>query len=106
MLVPSERERTQRFQSQANRSRAVWPCCDYTSSDDEEHNTDNNLQLLFADVDSTPTLLAGLSEVDVLHTALGCRFALDMFTMTLHSNTALHLILSHHLMMLCSKPLL
>ena len=57
----------------------MWPCCDYTSSDDDEHNTDNNFLLLFADVD-IPALLAGLSEVDVLRIALGCRFALDIFT--------------------------
>ena len=45
-------------------------------------NTDNNFLLLFADVDITPTLLEGLSEVDVLHIALGCRFAPDMFTIS------------------------
>ena len=28
------------------------------------------------------TLLEGLTEVDVLHIALGCRFALDIFTMS------------------------
>ena len=82
MLVPSKRERTQRFHSQANRSRAMWPCCDDTSSDDDKHNTDNNLLLLFADVDIAPALLAGLYEVDVLYVALGCRFALDIFTIT------------------------
>ena len=32
MQVPSKRERTQRFQPQAYRSRAMWPCCDFTSS--------------------------------------------------------------------------
>ena len=82
MQVPPLRERTQRFQSQAYRSRAMWPCCDITSSDDDEHNTDNNFLLLFADVDITLTLLEGLSEVDVLHIALGCRFALDIFTIS------------------------
>ena len=50
-------------------------CCDITSSDDGEHKTDNNFLLLFADFGITPTLLEGLSEVDVLHIALGCRFA-------------------------------
>ena len=70
------------FQSQAYRSRAMWPCCDFTSSDDDEHKTDNNFLLLFADVDITPTLLEGLSEVDVLHIALGCRFALEIFTIS------------------------
>ena len=79
MQVPPYRERTQRFQSQTNCSRAMWPCCDFTSSDDDEHHTDNNFLLLFADVDITPTLLEGLSEMDVLHVALGCRFALDIF---------------------------
>ena len=38
---------------------------------------------LFADVDITPSLLEGLTEVDVLHIALGCRFALDIFTISL-----------------------
>ena len=79
-LVPSKRESTQRFQTQANRSRAMWPCCDDTSSDDDEHNTENSLLLLFADADIAPALLAGLSDVDVLYIALGCRFALDIFT--------------------------
>ena len=60
----------------------MWPCCDFTSSDDDEHNTDNNFLFLFADVDITPTLLEGLSEVDVLHIAIGCRFALDIFTIS------------------------
>ena len=58
----------------------MWPCCDLTSSDDDEHNTGNNFLLLFADVGITPTLLQGLTEVDVLHIALGCRFALDIFS--------------------------
>ena len=82
MLVPSKREHTQRFQSEAHRSRAMWPCCDDTSSDDDEHNTENNFLLLFADVDITPALLAGVSVVEVLHIALGCRFALDIFTIS------------------------
>ena len=51
-----------------------------TSSDDDEHNTDNTLLLLYADVDIAPALLAGLSEVDELMIALGCRFALNIFT--------------------------
>ena len=53
-----------------------------TLSDDDEHNTDNNFLLLFADVDVAPALLAGLSELDVLYIALGCRFALDIFTIS------------------------
>ena len=55
-------------------------------SHDDEHNTDNNFLLLFADVDITPTLLEGLSEVDVFHIALGCRFALDIFTISQQSS--------------------
>ena len=58
----------------------LW--CDFTSSDDDEHNTDNNYLLLFADSAITPALLEGRSDVDVLHTALGCRFALDIFTIS------------------------
>ena len=69
----------------------MWPCCDITSSDDDEHNTDSNFLLLFADLAITPTLLKGLSEVDVLHIALGCRFALDIFTiLQQHSPTPDH----------------
>ena len=60
----------------------MWPCCDITSSDDDEHNTVSNFLLLFADVGIMPTLLDGLTEVDVLHKALGCRFALDIFTIS------------------------
>ena len=67
-------------QSQVNRSRAMWPCCDDTSSDDDEHHTDNTLLLVFADTYIAPALLAGLSDVDQLHKALGCRVALDIFT--------------------------
>ena len=33
----------------------MWPCCDITSSDDDEHNTGSNFLLLFADVGITPT---------------------------------------------------
>ena len=74
----------------------MWPCCDITSSDDDEHNTDSNFLLLFADVDITPTLLEGLTEVDVLHIALGCRFALDIFTISQqHSPTPDHEPLPH-----------
>ena len=60
----------------------MWPCCDITSSDGDEHNTDSNFLLLYADVGITPTLLEGLTEVDVLHIARGCRFALDIFTIS------------------------
>ena len=48
----------------------MWPCCDFTSSDDDEHNTDSNFLLLFADIGIMPTLLDGLTDVDVLHIAL------------------------------------
>ena len=58
----------------------MWPCCDDTSSDDDEHNTGNTLPLFFADAYVAPALLASLSEVDELNMALGCRFALDIFT--------------------------
>ena len=74
----------------------MWPCCDITSSDDDEHNTGSNFLLLFADVGITPTLLEGLTEVDVLHIALGCRFALDIFTISQqHSPTPDHEPLPH-----------
>ena len=73
----------------------MWPCCDFTSSGDDEHNT-SSFFLLFADVDITPTLLEGLTEVDILHIALGCRFALDIFTISQqHSPTPDHEPLSH-----------
>ena len=78
----------------------MWPCCDFTSSDDDEHNTDNNFLLLFVDVYITPTLLEGLTEVDVRHIALGCRFALDI--LRFRSNFPLRLIMSHFLMILSS----
>ena len=58
----------------------MWACCDYTSSDDDEHNTSNALLLLFADADTAPVLLSGLSDVDELVVALGCKFASDVFT--------------------------
>ena len=79
---PIHRERTQPFQSRGRCSRAMWPCCDITSSDDDEHNIGSNFLLLFAGVGITPILLEGLTEVDVLHIALGCRFALDIFTIS------------------------
>ena len=38
-----------------------------------------------------PTLLEGLTDVDVLHIALGCRFALDIFAISQqHSPTPDH----------------
>ena len=91
--VPSNRERTQHFQSQAYRSRAMWPCCDFTSSDDDEHITDN---IFLTDVGITPTLLESLTKVDVLHKALSCRFALDFFTISQQpSPTPNHVPLPH-----------
>ena len=74
----------------------MWPCCDITSSDDDVHNTDSNFLLLFADVGIMPTLLEGLTEVDVLHIALSCRFALDIFTISQrHSHAPDHEPLPH-----------
>ena len=43
----------------------MWPCCDITSSDDDEHNTDSSFLLLFADVCVMPTLLEYMTEVEV-----------------------------------------
>ena len=58
--------------------------------------TQTTISFLFADVDITPTLLEGLNEVDVLHIALGCRFALDIFTISQrHSPTPDHEPLPH-----------
>ena len=45
-------------------------------------STDNNFLLLLADDAITPTLLDNLTEVDVPYIALGCRFALDIFTIS------------------------
>ena len=42
-----------------------------------------------------PNLLDGLTDVDVLHIALGCRFALDILTVSQHySSTLLGLVLT------------
>ena len=41
------------------------------------------------DVDIALPLLEGMIEVDVLHIALGCRFALDIFTISLQFSTTL-----------------
>ena len=69
----------------------MWPCCDFTSSDDDEHNTDSSFLLLFADIGIMPTLLDGLTDVDVLHIALACRFALDILTVSQHYSSTLEL---------------
>ena len=59
---------------------AMWPCCAYSSSDDDEHNADNEALLLFGHAIVAPVLLSCLSAVDELSFALTCRFALDIFT--------------------------
>ena len=105
--IPSRRERTQPFSVSGLLQPCHVACCDFTSSDDDEHNTDSNFLFLFADVDITPTLLEGLTEVDVLHIALGCRFALDILTIShLCANTLrsllLHLSLVLAFVYLCS----
>ena len=79
------------FLSLARGSGAMWPCCDFTSSDDDEHNTDSNFLLLFSDIGIMPTLLDGLTDVDVLHIALGCRFALDILIVSQHYSSTLGL---------------
>ena len=79
------------FLSQARCSGAMWPCCDFTSSDDDEHNTDSSFLLLSVDIGITPTLLDGLTDVDVLHIALGCRFVLDILTFSQHYSSTLEL---------------
>ena len=38
-----------------------------------------------------PNLLDGLTDVDVLHIALGCRFGLDILTVSQHYPSALEL---------------
>ena len=48
--------------------------------EDVDHNTSNALLLLCGDALIAPVLLAGLSDVDELKVALGCRFAPDVFT--------------------------
>ena len=84
----------------------MWPCSDITSSDDDEHNTDSNFLLLFANVGITPTLLEGLTDVDVLHIALGCRLALDIFTISQqYSSAPDHVPLPHDPRELQSRPL-
>ena len=79
----------------------MWPCCDFTSSDDDEHNADNNFLLLFAGVGITPTLFEGLTEIDVLHMAPWLQIRPGYF----HDFAAtfpLHLITSHFLAILSS----
>ena len=79
----------------------MWPCCDFTSSDDDEHNTDNNFLLLFTDVGITPSLLEGLNEFDVLHIALVADL---LWTYSrFRSDILLHLIMSRFLTTLSSS---
>ena len=80
----------------------MWACCGDTSSDDDEHNTSNAFLLLCAGALIAPVLLVCLADVDRLMFvcltdvdrlmfvcltdvdrlmfALGCRSALDVFT--------------------------
>ena len=62
-------------------------CGDDLFSDEEEHNIDNPLLLLVADALIAPVILSGLSDVDELMVALGCRFALDLFSIAQHDWT-------------------
>ena len=60
---------------------------DMSSDDDEEHNINNTLLLLVAAALIAPVLLSGLSHVDELMVALGCRFALDLLSRSQHDWT-------------------
>ena len=73
MQVLSLRERTQRVQSQAYRSRAMWPCCDITSSDDDEHNTDSNFVVQFCPNKSAAGVFCNKPLDPKLHHCYGCR---------------------------------
>ena len=54
------------------------------------------ISFLFADVGIMPTLFEGLTDDDVLHIALGCRFALDIFTISQqYSPAPVHVPLPH-----------
>ena len=55
-------------------------CCDDTTSEDDEHNTDIAALLLFGHVLVAPVLLSGLSAPDELLVALTCWFAPDILT--------------------------
>ena len=97
MLVPPHRERTQPFFSL--KTAAAVPCGPAATSLrlTMTRTTLTAISFFFADVGITPTLLEGLTEVDVLHIALGCRFALDIFTISQqHSPTPDHEPLPHH----------
>ena len=77
---------------QRHRSLRRVGCCGDTSSDDDVHNTSNSLLLLCADAIIAPVLLSGLSDVDELMVALGCRFALDVFAVAQQDAPLLNLI--------------
>ena len=79
------------FLSQARCSGAMWPSSDFTSYGDDEHNTDSSFFLLFVDIGIAPTLLYRLTDFDVLHIALGCRFSQDILTVSQHYSSTLEL---------------
>ena len=84
MQVPSRRERTQPFFFSLKPAAAV-PCGPAVTSPRPTMTSTTLIAIsssCLRDVDITPTLLEGLTEVDVLHIALGCRFALDTFTIS------------------------
>ena len=58
----------------------MWAFCTDSSSDDDEHNTDNDALLLFGHAIVKPVLLSRLSALDERSFTLTCRFALDIFT--------------------------
>ena len=89
MQVPSHRERTQPFSVSS-----LLQLCHVALL------TSTTLKAISSSCLRTltlrPTLLEGLTEVDVLHIALGCRFALDIFTISQrHSPTPDHEPLPH-----------
>ena len=55
--------------------------------DDDDHNTSNAFLLLCADALVGLVVLAGLTDLDELKVALGCRFALDVFTIIPQDHT-------------------
>ena len=74
------------IQGQAPARRSIWACCADTSSDDGEHNTDNEALLLFGLAVVAPHLLSHLLTLDELALALTCRFAFDMSPYTSTGN--------------------
>ena len=59
----------------------MFACGDDTTSDDDEHNTDNAALLLCGHDLVAPALLSRLSAIGELSLALTCWFALDIFTL-------------------------